>query len=234
MMYTQGSASSLKEVGERFLSFVQESNETTEAWEVIDDRLDSFYGATIKFKVDYTGETVSDQLNAILDKNLTSNIYVLDIARNLWVHPSNNDMGSATVDNCGHPNLSYVSNKFLNATNYCSIDVSSNGAIESDSTHIPHLFFNGLGYYNEDNTSNNTYYKKLYNFLLNTPVASLITNEVNTDASNDIAFAYLSIPSRCLAYEYYKDVLDVYYLLHKKFSEFLMQQKNSEGCTRCV
>ena len=49
-MYVQGSASSLKEVGERFLSFIQESNETTEAWEVIDDRLDSFYGATIKFK----------------------------------------------------------------------------------------------------------------------------------------------------------------------------------------
>lgn len=221
MIYTQGSASSLKEVGERFLSFIQESNETTEAWEVIDDRLDSFYGATIKFKVDYTGETVSDQLNVILDKNLTSNIYVLDIARTLWTHPSNNNMGSDTETNCVAPDLTYVSNKFLNATKYCSLDVSQSGAIESDHTNIPHLFFHGFGYYHENNTLNNTYYKKLYNFLLSTPVSSLITNEVSTNASNDIAFVYLSIPSRCLAYEYYKDVLDVYYLLHKKFSIYL-------------
>lgn len=50
-----GTVSSYKELGEQFLDFVQKSNDTTVPWEVIDDRLDEFYGATIRFPVnDYS------------------------------------------------------------------------------------------------------------------------------------------------------------------------------------
>ena len=221
MMYTSGSASSLKEVGERFLSFVQESNGTTEAWEVIDDRLDSFYGATIKFKVNYDGETISEKLNDILRRNVASNVYSLDIADCLVEVPSNNDMGSSNCYVLNAPRITDLSNMLTSVNNYCSIDLGSSSAIESDTTNVPHLFFNSFGYYESYNTGSSTYYKKLYNFLLSTNVSSLIKNEVSANVSNDIIFVYLSIPSRALAYEYYKDVLDVYYLLYEKFNSYL-------------
>ena len=51
MMTQTGQVNSFKELGEHFLEFVQQSNDTTDPWEVIDDRLDEFYGATIKFPV---------------------------------------------------------------------------------------------------------------------------------------------------------------------------------------
>lgn len=48
MMYEKGVAYSLKEVGEKFLAFAQRSNSNTQAWELIDNRLSSFYGATLR------------------------------------------------------------------------------------------------------------------------------------------------------------------------------------------
>ena len=48
MMYSTGIVYSLKEVGEKFIDFAQQSNSNTQAWELLDDRLSSFYGATLK------------------------------------------------------------------------------------------------------------------------------------------------------------------------------------------
>lgn len=62
MMTQTGQVNSFKELGEHFLEFVQQSNDTTYPWEVIDDRLDEFYGATIKFpcKNSEAGSGVND------------------------------------------------------------------------------------------------------------------------------------------------------------------------------
>lgn len=51
MMYEKGVATSLKNVGEKFLDFVKLYNDNTLPWEVVDDRLGTFYGATIKFPI---------------------------------------------------------------------------------------------------------------------------------------------------------------------------------------
>ena len=48
MMYETGNVTSLKDLAEAFLTFAQKSNTTTQAWELVDNRLDSFYGATLK------------------------------------------------------------------------------------------------------------------------------------------------------------------------------------------
>lgn len=48
MIVEKGMVHSLKEIGEKFLEFVKKSDATVQAWEVVDTRLSSFYGATIK------------------------------------------------------------------------------------------------------------------------------------------------------------------------------------------
>lgn len=48
MMYTTGIVYSLKGVAEKFIEFAQQSNSNTQAWELLDNRLSSFYGATLK------------------------------------------------------------------------------------------------------------------------------------------------------------------------------------------
>ncbi len=51
MLVERGTALTLKELGEKFLTFAQKSNNNTQAWELIDDRLDTFFGATLKVKI---------------------------------------------------------------------------------------------------------------------------------------------------------------------------------------
>lgn len=51
MLSEKGTAQSLKEIGEKFLAFAQKSNSNTQAWELLDDRLSTFYGATLRVKI---------------------------------------------------------------------------------------------------------------------------------------------------------------------------------------
>lgn len=51
MMVSKGNAKSLGDVVIKFLDFAQESSYNTQAWELVDDRLDSFYGATLRVPV---------------------------------------------------------------------------------------------------------------------------------------------------------------------------------------
>ena len=51
MLVERGTALTLEELGEKFLTFAQKSNDNTQAWELIDNRLDSFFGATLKVKI---------------------------------------------------------------------------------------------------------------------------------------------------------------------------------------
>ena len=48
MMFQSGKAYSLLDLGQKFLAFAQLSNANTQAWELVDDRLSTFYGATFK------------------------------------------------------------------------------------------------------------------------------------------------------------------------------------------
>lgn len=48
MMVQSGTVYSLQELGTEFLAFAQLSNATTQAWELVDNRLSTFYGATLK------------------------------------------------------------------------------------------------------------------------------------------------------------------------------------------
>lgn len=48
MLSEYGKVLSLKELGEAFLIFAQKSDSSTQAWELIDTRLSSFFGATLK------------------------------------------------------------------------------------------------------------------------------------------------------------------------------------------
>ena len=51
MMMEKGTATSLRDMGEKFLKFAQKSNATTQAWKLVDDRLHSFYGATLQVPI---------------------------------------------------------------------------------------------------------------------------------------------------------------------------------------
>ena len=51
MLVERGTALTLEELGEKFLTFAQKSNDNTQAWELVDNRLDSFFGATLKVKI---------------------------------------------------------------------------------------------------------------------------------------------------------------------------------------
>ena len=51
MLAERGTALTLEELGEKFLTFAQKSNSNTQAWELIDNRLDTFFGATLKVKI---------------------------------------------------------------------------------------------------------------------------------------------------------------------------------------
>lgn len=48
MMVQSGTVYSLQELGTEFLAFAQLSNASTQAWELVDNRLSTFYGATLK------------------------------------------------------------------------------------------------------------------------------------------------------------------------------------------
>lgn len=78
MIKQTGTVSSYKELGEQFLNFVQRGNDTTQPWEVIDDRLDSFYGATIKFPVKF-GKSLSDIKKAIGERDTDTNVSKISV-----------------------------------------------------------------------------------------------------------------------------------------------------------
>lgn len=48
MMFQSGKAYSLLDLGQKFLAFAQDSNANTQAWELVDNRLSTFYGATFR------------------------------------------------------------------------------------------------------------------------------------------------------------------------------------------
>lgn len=48
MMFQSGKATSLLDLGQKFLAFAQDSNANTQAWILEDNRLQTFYGATLK------------------------------------------------------------------------------------------------------------------------------------------------------------------------------------------
>lgn len=66
MMYEKGVAYSLKEVGEEFIAFAQRSNSNTQAWELVDDRLSSFYGATLRVPMNKYSVTTEDYVYYII------------------------------------------------------------------------------------------------------------------------------------------------------------------------
>lgn len=51
MMFQHGKVSTLQEMGEEFLAFAQLSNEDTQAWELVDNRLHSLFGATLRVPI---------------------------------------------------------------------------------------------------------------------------------------------------------------------------------------
>lgn len=78
-MYLKGTATSLLDMMEQFLTFAQTSDSKTQAWELVDNRLDSFFGATLKIPMKLwtkNSETphfyISFQHSSI-DKNTYSN-----------------------------------------------------------------------------------------------------------------------------------------------------------------
>lgn len=48
MQHETGIVYSLKQLGERFVAFAKTSSSSVQAWEQVDDRIDTFYGATLK------------------------------------------------------------------------------------------------------------------------------------------------------------------------------------------
>ena len=48
---SSGNAKSLDAVMSKFLDFAQTSSYNTQAWKLVDDRLSSFYGATLQVPV---------------------------------------------------------------------------------------------------------------------------------------------------------------------------------------
>lgn len=48
LMSERGNVKTLKELGEKFLAFAQRRNNNVQAWELVDSRLSSFYGATLR------------------------------------------------------------------------------------------------------------------------------------------------------------------------------------------
>ena len=57
MLFKQGEVLTLREMGEEFLKFVEDFDDITQSWEIVDDRLDSFEGATIRIPLEsYKGD----------------------------------------------------------------------------------------------------------------------------------------------------------------------------------
>lgn len=51
MMFEHGKVSTLQELGEAFLTFAQLSDENTQAWELVDNRLHTLFGATLRVPI---------------------------------------------------------------------------------------------------------------------------------------------------------------------------------------
>ena len=72
MQYESGIVFSLKELGERFVKFAIKSNNSTQAWEQLDDRIDTFYGATLKVPFnDSSDSLIEDTYYFICDEGIT-------------------------------------------------------------------------------------------------------------------------------------------------------------------
>lgn len=54
MMYEKGTVAGLEELGNKFIEFAQKGNSTTRKWKLLDDRLSTFFGATLKIPVSAT------------------------------------------------------------------------------------------------------------------------------------------------------------------------------------
>lgn len=73
LMAERGRVKTLKELGEKFLAFAQRSNNMVQSWELLDDRLSSFQGATLRIPLknwhdSTTGDRYFLYTSAILQK----------------------------------------------------------------------------------------------------------------------------------------------------------------------
>ena len=81
MIVETGRVNSFKDLGIAFLDFAQRSNANTVAWELVDDRIDTFYGATLKFPVNNSNDPhtkayayISLQYNKITKTIISTNL----------------------------------------------------------------------------------------------------------------------------------------------------------------
>ena len=51
MITESGNATSLLDIANKFITFLQKSNSNTQAWELVDDRLNSWFGATLRIPI---------------------------------------------------------------------------------------------------------------------------------------------------------------------------------------
>ena len=68
MITESGNATSLLDIANKFITFLQKSNSNTQAWELVDDRLNSWFGATLRIPIgDNNGFYVSLCYQRILE-----------------------------------------------------------------------------------------------------------------------------------------------------------------------
>ena len=119
MIYEKGVATSLKNVGEKFLDFVKKHNDTTISWEVLDSRLDTFYGSTIKFPV-------SANINE--DNSITYDYAYVSLQHNDITNTTYSDWLRSTKDNYmseiyDHRNVVYTGRYSDDSNNYTSVNI---------------------------------------------------------------------------------------------------------------
>lgn len=180
-----GTVSSYKELGEQFLNFVQKSNDTTVPWEVIDDRLDEFYGATIKFPV----SDVSDEFSIVDPINELKSINKFDIIEGALVPLYDDDYTSYCYCNTNNsiyyavyripffdmglsPSVDKVYRFNYDVDNLEVVDSISN---HTDSPIVLAFSFTPIIYLMETEDSLVEYYTKQYNAL----VKYLSDNNIN-------------------------------------------------------
>lgn len=87
LMVERGRVKTLKELGEKFLTFAQRSNNMVQSWELLDDRLSSFFGATLRVPMkNWHDSTTGDRYylyTSIILQKQTGSIYnnFIDILR---------------------------------------------------------------------------------------------------------------------------------------------------------
>lgn len=136
MIVETGRVNSFKDLGIAFLDFAQRSNANTVAWELVDDRIDTFYGATLKFPVNDSNDPhtkayayISLQYNKITKTTYSD-----------WLHNSDDRYMSETFD--GRLQVR-ISDNNVRQYNFSSLHTDSNASIFADTGEVlfisPHV-----------------------------------------------------------------------------------------------